>query len=160
MEPSGEANPGAGAIFTSQTDEEIAYLLQKHVETLPGIIGVNNHMGSLATADPRVMGVVMSTLAERGLFFLDSRTTAESVARHAAEARGVPFAERSVFLDNERSGDAVAVQLDEAAALAEEEGYAVAIGHVTSDVVATVVAQRREEYRRRGIAFYPLSALF
>lgn len=160
MEPAGEANPGAGAIFTTQTDDEIAFLLKKHLSTLPGVLGVNNHMGSLATADPRVMGVVMSTLSEEGLFFLDSRTTPESVARDAAEARGVPFAERSVFLDNERSDDAVGVQLDEAAALAEEEGYAIAIGHVTSDVVATVVAKRQEEYRRRGIAFYPLSALF
>ena len=160
MEPAGEANPGAGAIYTSQTDEEISFLLKSHLQTLPGIIGVNNHMGSLATADPRVMGVVMSTLAEEGLFFLDSRTTPESVARDAAGARGVPFAERSVFLDNQRSDDAVAVQLDEAAALAEEEGYAIAIGHVTSDVVAQVVAQREEEYRRRGIAFHRLSELF
>lgn len=160
MEPRGEANPGPGAIYTSQTDEEISFLLKNHLRTLPGIIGVNNHMGSLATADPRVMGVVMSTLAEEGLFFLDSRTTPESVAREAAEARGVPFVQRSVFLDNQRTDDAVAVQLDEAADLAEREGHAVAIGHVTSDVVAKVVAQRREEYRRRGIAFHRLSELF
>jgi hypothetical protein len=160
MEAAGQANPGPGALFTSQTDQEIASLLRQHLSSLPGVIGVNNHMGSLATADPRVMGVVMSTLAEEGLFFLDSRTTPESVAATVAEATGVPFAERTVFLDNERSDDAVGAQLDEAARLAEEEGYAVAIGHVTSPVVARVVSERYEAYRDRGIAFYPLSALF
>lgn len=160
MEAAGDANPGPGALFTSQTDEELAFLLRQHLNSLPGVIGVNNHMGSVATADPRVMGVVMSTLAEEELFFLDSRTTPESVAASVAEATGVPFAERTVFLDNERSDDAVGVQLDEAARLAEEEGYAVAIGHVTSPVVARVVSERYEAYRNRGIAFYPLSALF
>ncbi|MFP4534122.1 MAG: divergent polysaccharide deacetylase family protein [Spirochaetaceae bacterium] len=160
MEPTGVANPGAGALLTSQTDEEIAALLRSHLRSLPGVIGVNNHMGSLATTDPRVMDVVMSTLAEEGLFFLDSRTTPLSVAAAAAEARDVPYAERTVFLDNERSRDAVAVQLDEAARLAEKEGYAVVIGHVTSPVVARVVTERYEAYRDRGIAFYPLSALF
>lgn len=160
MEPEGEVNPGAGAIYTSQEGGEITELLLRHLEGTPGIIGVNNHMGSRATADIRVMGLVMEVLSERNLFFLDSRTSPDSVARRAAEERGVPFAERSVFLDNDRSGDAVATQLAEAAAVAKEHGYAVAIGHVTSPVVAEVAASRAKALAEEGIAFAPLSELF
>ncbi|MFP4331513.1 MAG: divergent polysaccharide deacetylase family protein [Spirochaetaceae bacterium] len=160
MEPSGDANPGAGAILTSHTDEEILATVERHLSSFPEVIGVNNHMGSKATTDPRVMALVMAEVAERRLFFLDSRTSADSVAAGIARALGVPFAERTVFLDNERSDEAVAAQLAEAARLASEQGYAVAIGHVTDPVVARVVAAKELELRRRGIAFAPLSGLF
>ena len=160
MEPVGKADPGAGAIRSDQTDEEIRSILRSHLEDLPGIIGVNNHMGSRATADSRVMDVVMSVLAEEGLFFLDSRTTAKSVAREAAKRHGVAFRERNVFLDNDRSDDAVLRQLSEAATLAGKEGYSVAIGHVTSPTVARAVAKHHAELARKGIAVAPLSELF
>lgn len=160
MEPSGDANPGAGAILTAHSDEEIRATVERHLASLPGVIGVNNHMGSKATTDGRVMALVMAEVAERGLFFLDSRTSAESVAAATAAALGVPFAERTVFLDNERSDEAVTEQLSEAARLAVEQGFAVAIGHVTDPVVARVVASREADLRRRGIAFAPLSGLF
>ncbi len=88
MEPSSGSNPGPGAVLTAQSDEEIQGLSSQSLERLPQAVGLNNHMGSRATADRRVMGVVLGFLRGRGLFFLDSRTTADTVRPGAGRAIG------------------------------------------------------------------------
>ncbi len=92
MEPAGypKVRPGPGVILRSQTDAEIVHTLETDLATVPGAVGVNNHMGSVATADPRVMRVVARVLSERGLYFLDSRTTEATVAGRTAEEASVP----------------------------------------------------------------------
>ena len=96
---------------------------------MPGAVGVNNHMGSVATADPRVMRAVVGVLSRRGLFFLDSRTTDATVAEKTAEEAAVPAVSRRVFLDDVATEDAVRRQLEELVRRAKQEGEAVAIGH-------------------------------
>ena len=96
---------------------------------MPGAVGVNNHMGSAATADPRVMRAVVGVLSRRGLFFLDSRTTDATVAEKTAEEAAVPAVSRRVFLDDVVTEDAIRRQLDELVRRAKLEGEAVAIGH-------------------------------
>lgn len=131
MEPRGfpGVRPGPGVVLLSQTDDEIARTLARDLDTVPGAAGINNHMGSAATADARVMRVVASVAAQRRLFFVDSRTTTSTVARDAAEAAGVPSASRRVFLDDDPAPEAIRRSLDELVRRAREEGGAIAIGH-------------------------------
>ncbi len=131
MEPAGypKVRPGPGVILRAQSDDEIVRILDADLATVPGAVGVNNHMGSVATADLRVMRVVARVLAARGLFFLDSRTTDATVAEKTAEEASVPSVSRRVFLDDVETAPAIRRQLAELVRRAREEGSAVAIGH-------------------------------
>jgi polysaccharide deacetylase 2 family uncharacterized protein YibQ len=117
--------------------QQVASALDAMLETVPHAAGVNNHQGSRATADPALMQALMPALRERGLFFIDSRTTAATVAYDAAESAGVRSASRKVFLDDTATREAVLAQLDLAARDALRDGSAIAIGHPHP---ATIVA--------------------
>lgn len=109
---------------------QISNELNSMMRTVPYAAGVNNHQGSLATSDPHLMSELMPVLREHQLFFVDSRTTAATVAYEAAQAAGVPCAFRNVpFLDDVQDVSAIRRQLDLAAKDAREKGQAVAIGH-------------------------------
>lgn len=131
MEPDGypAVRPGPGVVLRSDTDEEIARTVIEDLSTVPGAVGVNNHMGSAATADPRVMRAVVRVLAERGLFLLDSRTTEATVARRVADEAALPAISRHVFLDSVATAPAVARSYRELLAKAKRDGVALAIGH-------------------------------
>ena len=86
-------------------------------------------MGSALTADRSAMNTLMGELAKRDMFFIDSRTTENSLAMDVAREHGVPAVARSVFLDNDRDDTKIAAQLAIAADLARREGRALAIGH-------------------------------
>jgi hypothetical protein len=91
---------------------------------------MNNHMGSRATADPAAMRAVMGVLRARGLYFLDSRTTPDSVAEQVAREAGIPALRRDVFLDLVSEPESIRHALEQAVARAKAQGSAVAIGHV------------------------------
>ena len=131
MEPEGypAVRPGPGVVLRSQSEEEIARTLEQDLATVPGATGINNHMGSAATSDPRVMRVVAAVLARHRLFFVDSRTTGSTVARDAAEAARVPSASRRVFLDDTATAESVERSFEQLVLRAREEGSAIAIGH-------------------------------
>jgi len=130
METLSGLNPGPGKVTTEMTDSEIAQQVEADLAQVPLAAGVNNHEGSKASADERVMDDVVDVLAKhRNLFFIDSRTNAASVGERAAQSRGVPTAARDVFLDNQASVDYTISQLKEAAAIARRTGSAIAIGH-------------------------------
>ncbi len=99
------------------------------LETVPYAVGVNNHEGSLGTADQKLMDELMPLLRQRNLFFIDSRTTAATVAETEARSAGVAVARRNVFLDDEQSVPAIRKQLELAIRDAREKGSALAIGH-------------------------------
>ena len=159
MEPEGKQNPGPMAILTSQKNEEIARILNLHLDALPGIRGVNNHMGSKATADERVMRVVLGELKKRSLFFLDSLTGAGSVGKKVAAELKLPYLERSVFLDNEKDKTEIQGALEKAKAVSEKRGYAVMIGHVWCSELADVLLERYPQILDEGYLFYPVSDL-
>lgn len=140
MEPRGFPNvrPGPGVVLRNQSDDEIAAILGRDLDTVPGAVGVNNHMGSAATADPRVMKVVAGVLSRRGLFFVDSRTTDATVALDAARAAGVPTASRRVFLDDVSTEPAIEAALAGLFAKARLEGSAIAIGHPHAATLAVL----------------------
>lgn len=109
----------------SQVSESLAGMLQ----TVPYAVGVNNHQGSRATADLALMQALMPALRQRGLFFIDSRTDAKTVAYDTAERNGVRAASRKVFLDDVASREAILKQLELAARDARRDGFTIAIGH-------------------------------
>ncbi len=136
--------PGEGAVLVGQEPAEIERRVESAFEVVAGAVGLNNHMGSRATADGEAMRAVMKALGRRGAYFLDSRTTAESVAEQSARAAGVPALRRNVFLDVADEPTAVRAALRDALAMARSEGRAVAIGHV-HPVTLEVLAQELHE---------------
>lgn len=132
MEPLGQVNPGPDALMTKDSDRQLRAKLDKQIADLADaapLAGINNHMGSRATADRRVMDEVMRGAAERGLVFVDSITTQNSKARAAAATYDVPFIARDVFLDHGEGEDFLLAQLDELERQARTRGIAVAIAH-------------------------------
>jgi polysaccharide deacetylase 2 family uncharacterized protein YibQ len=157
MEPVGGEDPGPGAIMTGQNEETILGLLERSFESVPGARGANNHMGSRAMADPRVMRVVMRYFSESGRFFLDSGTTDHSRAEELAGRYGVPLLKRSVFLDNEPDG--IDSRLEEGYELAKASGAAVLIGHVKSPEILTALSRLAPLWRREGAEIVGLADL-
>jgi uncharacterized protein len=95
-------NPGAGALFTRMDASEIRRQIEADLNAVPYASGVNNHMGSLFMENEAGLTIVMEELAKRDLFFVDSRTTPNSLGRKAAARAGVRFAERAIFIDHHR----------------------------------------------------------
>lgn len=95
-----EKNPGDGALFTSMTQGEIIDLMEEHIESVPGILGANNHMGSRFMEQGDKLTIVFHELQKRQLFFVDSCTTSHSKARYVAKKTGIGYASRDIFIDN------------------------------------------------------------
>ncbi len=148
MQPRGRETPGQNAILASMTDDEIAATTRRNIEAVPYARGVNNHMGSLATADRRVMTSVIGAMPD-GMYFIDSRTGGSSVAAIVAREMNVRTATRNVFLDDVPTERAVRKQLAELAAAAEKRGVAIGIGH-PYPVTLRVLADELPELRERG----------
>jgi hypothetical protein len=103
--------------------------LDQNLNTLPGVKGVNNHMGSRITSESTQMYQIFSVLKQRGLFFIDSRTTAESLGEPSARLFQVPFAQRDVFIDHYVKPDFIRNQIKELIRIAKKNGEAVGIMH-------------------------------
>lgn len=129
MEPLSHAYPGPGEIKDAMTDDEVTKQTEDDVAQVPLAKGANNHEGSEASANDRVMKDVMAVLKAHDLFFVDSRTNAKTVGQAVAQDDGVPNAKRDVFLDNEASVAYTESMLERAAAIAKRDGSAIAIGH-------------------------------
>jgi uncharacterized protein len=149
MEPAGypRVNPGRGALLRTMSEEEVRRSVREALASLPGAAGVNNHMGSRLTELREPMDWLMGVLRTNSLFFLDSRTSARSVAGTAARDAGLDWIRRDVFLDNEEDVDAIGVQLDLALERAKQNGTAVAIGHpypVTLEAIKRWIPRMKE----------------
>lgn len=158
MEPQGDADPGPNALRVGLDAEELRRRLVWGLERAPGIVAVNNHMGSRFTAHRPGMDLVMAELAGRGLAFLDSRTTAATVGLAAARAAGVPAVERDVFLDHEQDRAVIDRALAALEARARAQGTAIAIGHPYPETVAAL-ADWLPGLAARGVQLVPLSAV-
>jgi polysaccharide deacetylase 2 family uncharacterized protein YibQ len=158
MEPSNGADPGRGALRLAMGRRELARATRRALDAVPGAVGVNNHMGSKLSADRVAMDTVLRVISRRGLYFLDSRTSAESVGYQEARALDVPAAERQVFLDPDLRPEAVRYQFRRLLEVARERGAAIAIGHPHPNTLAVL----REEVPlavERGYRFVPVSYL-
>jgi polysaccharide deacetylase 2 family uncharacterized protein YibQ len=155
MTPSREIAWEAG-LDTSMNEAEFTAMTEKLLSSVPHAVGVNNHGGSLLTQDRERMDWLMVILGENNLFFVDSRTTAESVASEAAKSAHVPFGARDVFLDNKRDIEAIERQLDKLISLANKHGQAIAIGHPYKETLA-VLESRLDGIQAQGIEIVGIS---
>lgn len=130
MQAVGNELPEAQQLHSGVSEEELQRGIESMLKNVPTAIGVNNHEGSLATTDEKLMKELMPLLKQRGLFFIDSRTTAATVAFDSAEKAGVRCGFRNVpFLDDVQQVPAIEKQLELAIHGAKEKGSAIAIGH-------------------------------
>tara|TARA_R110002094_G_scaffold161267_1_gene146489 strand:- start:63 stop:860 length:798 start_codon:yes stop_codon:yes gene_type:complete len=129
MENTHDRPLGPGALTTDLSQEAFTRVLAADLDDVPHVLGLNNHMGSLLTTLEPQMQWVMALARQRGLFFVDSRTTAESIAWKVAQQQGIPSLQRDVFLDHEQTTEFVHQQFLRTIAIARRHGSAVAIGH-------------------------------
>ena len=158
MEPSGRNDPGPGALLLSLSDAELRQRMTNALESFGGYVGINNHMGSRFTANRPDMELVMRQLKPRGLMFLDSRTTAQSVGDQTARELGVPSIVRHVFLDDDESVEAVRRKLAETEAVARRQGFVVAIGH-PHDATLQALAEWLPTVPGKGLVLAPSTAI-
>ncbi|HXW14828.1 MAG TPA: divergent polysaccharide deacetylase family protein [Terriglobia bacterium] len=137
-EPGGHLSPGQGAILVGMNAAEVHQIVENDLAAVPYVAGVNNHMGSRATKDAALMADVMKTLADHRLYFIDSRTTAASIALEAARRQGLPAFYRTVFLDNTETVPYTLDQLRKFRHIVEQEGVALAIGHPHATTIAAL----------------------
>ena len=123
------------ALTENLTPEAFDIVVDEALERVPGATGMNNHMGSALTENRAAMDRFMQRLKSHDLFFIDSRTSAETVAADAARALDVATASRSVFLDNERDRRLIRQHLERAVEMARNTGSAIAIGHPYPETV-------------------------
>lgn len=160
MEPQGypDIDPGEGALKKDMSPEKLKETLQKDLESVPAAAGVNNHMGSRLTEDTEAMRAVMAELKKRGLFFVDSKTTAKSVAARVAKEMELPSANRQVFLDNEEKEDYIRRQLELLARTAKKRGSAVAIAH-PHPLTVKVLEEELPKLEKQGFQIVRVSEL-
>ncbi len=132
MEPHGypREDPGPGAVLIDMEREDILHTFDESLSWVPGAEGVSNHMGSAATEDPVIMRVLLREISRRGLFFLDSLTSPQSVGARVAAECGVPCVTNDLFIDNEpEDRESIEAMIRRLGRRAEARGWAVGIGH-------------------------------
>lgn len=129
---------GPGGITGTMNRERIDFIVQESLDSVPYVVGVNNHMGSRLTQNPTIMGWLMDILVEHKLFFIDSKTSAHSVATDVAAHFGLRYAERSVFLDNDKDKLKIAQQFSQLVNIALRDGKAIGIGHPFPETISVL----------------------
>ena len=156
MQSVANETPEAQELRPGMPAPEVTALIDQFLQNVPDIAGVNNHQGSQATADTALMDELMPVLRDRNLFYVDSRTTAATVAYDTAQDFGVRSAFRNVpFLDDVAEVAAVRKQLELALRGAREKGEAVAIGHphpATLQALREVLPRAQEQGVRLVLA--------
>ena len=159
MQAVGAEKPESSELRPGMTSSDVAMELNSMLTTVPYAAGVNNHQGSLATTDPQLMNELMPLLRGRNLFFIDSRTTAATVAFDTARTDGVRTAFRNVpFLDDVRDVTAIRQELSLAFKDAKEKGEAIAIGHPHPETLRAL-AEMLPEAQSNGIRLVHASDL-
>lgn len=149
---------GPGSLERTASSQTISQSLAASLQSVPGAIGISNHMGSLYTQDPEAMGRLMQAmkLQAPGLFFLDSLTTPNSAGREQAENHGINLVTRHVFLDHVRDHAAIEKQFQRLISQAQRRGHAVAIAHPYPETLA-FLAERLPAYQTGAVRLVPVS---
>ncbi|MFH2059369.1 MAG: divergent polysaccharide deacetylase family protein [Pseudomonadota bacterium] len=134
-------NPGPGAILSTMSPDALLDQLKKDLKEIPHIVGVNNHMGSLLTAQSEQMNQIFTILKKENLFFVDSRTAPESQGKASARLLKIRFAWRDVFLDNFQDTEYISGQFQELVNRAKKHGTAIGIGHPYKVTLETLAIQ-------------------
>jgi len=145
-------------LLSDMSAQEFAKSFEDISQSFEGYTGINNHMGSRLTQDPRAMKQLMGILKDKELIFIDSRTIHTSIAAETAMTEGVPYAIRDVFLDHENTDEFVLEALRKTERIAKDHGQAIAIGH-PKDVTINALKNWIPTLESRGFQLVPVSAL-
>ena len=154
MEAAGADNNrhlGPGALTLDMNETQFISMLSDNLESVPNVIGVNNHMGSLLTVHGERMRWLMRFLRLQRIFYVDSVTASGTAAGEAARDQGVPYIQRDVFLDNIKDRAYIDGQFDELIKIARRRGTALAIGHPHPETIEVLKA-RLEAIHEIGIS--------
>ncbi|GAA5315808.1 MAG: divergent polysaccharide deacetylase family protein [Candidatus Pelagadaptatus aseana] len=147
-----------GALTSDMDHTTFIQTLRDSIHAIPYISGINNHMGSALTQNQQSMNWLMGEVSQHGLFFIDSRTSASSVAQQTAENHMIPSRTRDIFLDHERTPEAVAHQFQRLIHLAHKKGSAIAIGHPTK-VTMDFLNSQANRFDQLGVQLVSVSEL-
>ncbi len=154
-----EGPPEPGGLVLDMSRTRFSAAFASAIESVPFVIGVSSHRGSLLTRHPGHMAWLMEEILRReGLFFIDSYTTHESVALRIAREAGVTATRRDVFLDHDRSPAALMREFRRLKKLARERGKAVAIGHPHPETLE-MLEQELPNLEAEGIRLVSISEL-
>ena len=154
-----DAPLGPGGISLPMTETQIQNTVRGDLQSIPYVVGVNNHEGSLISMHPGDLAWIMQTLhAAGGLYFVDSYTTADSIAYQIAREHGIPAARRDVFLDDVNTETAVRLQFHRLLDIARRKGFALAIGHPRAATL-TVLEANLPQLPRQGIELVPVASI-
>ncbi|MBI5233369.1 MAG: divergent polysaccharide deacetylase family protein [Deltaproteobacteria bacterium] len=151
-------DPGKGALLMNMSEDEARNEFIKDLDSVPHIAGVNNHMGSRLTEDQRLMRTVLEVVKQRDIFFLDSRTSDNSVAGAIASQMDVPNVARNVFLDNKQDEGYIKGQIQELLRIAKKQGFAIGIGHSHPETIAAL-KDTVPDFEKNGVRVVRLSEL-
>jgi hypothetical protein len=158
MQPVGKYSLEENTISTKMSKEQIENILYKDLSSIGYAKGVSNHMGSMATSDLRTMEIVFKYLKKRGLYFLDSFVSKESVCKGLANKVGLRFAKRDIFLDNNSDPEYIRGQVYKLKARAKLKGQAIGIGHDRKNTIQ-VLKEVLPELEKEGYRFVFVSEL-
>ncbi|MEA5444969.1 divergent polysaccharide deacetylase family protein [Gammaproteobacteria bacterium AB-CW1] len=150
---------GPGRLELDMDEATFRETFRRSLASVPGVRGVNNHMGSLLTRHPGAMAWLMEELREAGLFFIDSRTTPHSVAYDVAREHAVPAGRRDIFLDRSRDPAEIEAALDRAIRIAHQRGEVVVIGHPYPETLEVLEARLPWLETESGVELINASAL-
>jgi len=139
MEAIGGQNPGPCAIYSGMGESEIREILARNIAEIGPVKGINNHQGSKVTMDSEAMKTILAFCAENKIYFLDSRTTAQTVVPAVAAQMGIKIAERNIFIDNEQNKESMRRYIAGGLLRAQRNGLAVMIGHTWSPELAPLL---------------------
>lgn len=148
--------PGSGALFTDMNNEELVFQLEKDIDAVPYIAGINNHMGSKFMEDKEKLTLIFGKLKKKNLFFIDSRTAANSEAFAAAQKVGLQIAARKIFLDNNRDYNEIYNNLINITNNNGDVSPLIVIGHPHPETIRAIKEATRV-LREKGVLIVPVS---
>jgi polysaccharide deacetylase 2 family uncharacterized protein YibQ len=152
-----DEKPGEGALFTEMNNEELIFQLKKNIAAVPYISGVNNHMGSKFMMDEQKLTLVFKELKRENMFFVDSRTSADTKTFPAAKQTGLKVAERKIFIDNNRNYNEIYNNLVNVAQ-SEDVSPKIIIGHPYPETVRAL-KDAVKVLREKGVTIVPVSQI-
>lgn len=143
-------DPGPGVLLTSMTPDQIISQLNDNLDSVPFVKGVNNHMGSKMTTVSPQLYQIFSILKKKRLFFIDSRTTADTLCKPSANMFQVPFAQKDVFVDHIPDPDFIRKQIHHLIEIADSHGEAIGIAH-PHDVTYEILREMLPELKKKAV---------
>ncbi|MGB2689674.1 MAG: divergent polysaccharide deacetylase family protein [Desulfobacterales bacterium] len=141
-------NPGPGVLLTSMSPDQLINQLREDLDAVPFVKGVNNHMGSKMTTIAPQLYQILSVLKKRKLYFIDSRTTVDTLCRPSAQLLQVPFAQKDVFIDHIPEPEFIRETIHRLIKIAGSHGEAIGIGHphtATYEVLREMLPELKEK---------------